>query len=181
MLEREDFCWKWALDHDDHVDMLIMAWDLLHLVSGLLLLAEQGEKNIFSQNWHNLYLTCMSMSFWNIWLHSIFSNLVWFHSICLWLLLMVIFTSNSRRLQILCWEIVNPRISQSEEFVTEFPCFHQICESPAHGLVQLLWPINKYIGKYISFPIYLYFFCRHWATTLKLSTFINRWFLMSSL
>ena len=91
---------------------------------------------------------------------------------------MVIFTSNSRRLQILCWEIVNPRISQSEEFVTEFPCFHQICESPAHRLVQLLWPINKYIGKYISFPIY---FCRHWATTLKLSTFINRWFLMSSL
>ena len=80
-----------------------------------------------------------------------FSNLVWFHSICLWLLLMVIFTSNSRRLQILCWEIVNPRISQSEEFVTEFPCFHQICESPAHRLVQLLSPINKYIGEYISF------------------------------
>ena len=138
----------------------------------------------------------MSMSFWNIWLHSIFSNLVWFHSICLWLLLMVIFTSNSRRLQILCWEIVNPRISQSEEFVTEFPCFHQICESPAHRLVQLLWPINKYIGECISFsnillptstnilgniyPFQVYY-CWHWATSLKLSTFINRWFLMSSL
>ena len=151
MLEREDFCWEWALDHEDHVDMLIMAWDLLHLVSGLVLLAEQGEKkknSYSSQNWCNSYLTCMSMSFWYIWLHSIFSNLLWFHSICLWLLLMVIFTINSHRLQILCWEIVNPRISQSEEFVTEFPCFHQICESPAHRLVatpmahqQIYWEI----------------------------------------
>ena len=170
MLESEDFCWKWALDHDDHVGMLIMAWDLLHLVSGLLLLAEQGEKkknSYSSQNWCNSYLTCMSMS--TFWLHSIFSNLLWFHSICLWLLLMVIFTSNSHRLQILCWEIVNPRISQSEEFVTEFPCFHQICESPAHRLAQLLWPINKYIGEYKSF------------SNIFLPTFINRWFLMSSL
>ena len=69
MLEREDFCWRWALDHDDHVDMLIMAWDLLHLVSGLLLLAEQGEKkknSYSSQNWYNSSLTCMSISFWNI-------------------------------------------------------------------------------------------------------------------
>ena len=115
-----------------------------------------------------IWLACQC-PFGTFWLHPIFSNLVWFHSICLWLLLMVIFTSNSHHLQILCWEIVNPRISQSEEFVTEFPCFHQICESPAHRLAQLQWPINKYIGEYKSF------------SNIFLPTFINRWFLMSSL
>ena len=118
-----------------------------------------------THNW--LACQCLFGTFDCIQFSPIFFDSIQFVSDCL--LLMVIFTSNSHRLQILCWEIVNPRISQSEEFVTEFPCFHQICESPAHRLAQLQWPINKYIGEYKSF------------SNIFLPTFINRWFLMSSL
>ena len=80
----------------------------------------------------------------------------WLHSIGLWLLLMAIFTFNLAGLQISFQEIVNLRICQkcsTREFVTEFPLFKQMSESPA--VLLLARPTNMFFHEnQILFPLW---------------------------